>query len=131
MSWFSANQTLIDCPSNSIQLTHLLIRASASDSPDLEIVIHALAFLPLLVEYRYSHQILCGPPDLLVDYFSTVPTYSKPLLVLPLIQTAFGNGVSSTLTLVLYFRTVIPCFYCLLYRFVKCPDGLNICFCYL
>lgn len=33
MSWFSANQTLIDCPSNSILLTPLLIRAFASDPP--------------------------------------------------------------------------------------------------
>jgi hypothetical protein len=67
MSWFSVNQTLIDCPSNSIQLTHLLIRASASDSLIWKIIIDALAFFPLLVEYRYSHQILYGPPDLLVE----------------------------------------------------------------
>lgn len=33
MSRFSANQTLINCRSMSIQLTYLLIRASASDPP--------------------------------------------------------------------------------------------------
>ena len=31
MSWISVNQTLIDCPSSSIQHTHLLIGASASN----------------------------------------------------------------------------------------------------
>src|SRR3954468_23504678 len=93
MSWISENQTFVDCPYNSVQLIypwseHLLLISPIGNHNSFELrrrFIHMLLssdafalFLPL-VEYRYSYQIPCGPPDPLVDYFSTDFAYSETL----------------------------------------------------
>src|SRR3954468_24634390 len=43
----------------------------------------AFALFLLLVEYRYSYQIPCGPPDPSVDYYSTSLAYYKTLQFFP------------------------------------------------
>jgi hypothetical protein len=86
MSWFSAIQTVIDCPTKSFNLS-ILDQSVCFWSFDLKIIIplyfkhqtirvilesDAFAFLLPLTEYRYSHQLRCGSPDPLLDYYLTV-----------------------------------------------------------
>jgi len=83
MSWISVNQTFVNCPYKSVQLVypwsgHLLLISPIGNhnsfvlkhriipmllSPD------AFAFFLLMVEYRYSYQTLCTPPDLRWIFF--------------------------------------------------------------
>ena len=46
MSWFSANQALIDCAATFDLLDHPLIKASVSYLPLLEIVISSVSYIP-------------------------------------------------------------------------------------
>src|ERR1041384_4425972 len=97
MSWISENQTFVDCPYKFVQLIyarseHLLLISSIGNRNSFELrcqIIQMLlssdvltCFLPL-VEYRYSYQIPCGPPDPLVDYDLTDFAYSKTLEFFP------------------------------------------------
>jgi hypothetical protein len=87
MSWFSAIQTFIDCPPKHFNLS-ILDQSVCFWSLVLEIIIplyfkhqtiqailesDASAFFLPLSEYRYSHQLCCGSPDPLLDYYPTVP----------------------------------------------------------
>jgi hypothetical protein len=86
MSWFSAIQTIIDCATKSFNLS-ILDQSVCFWSFDLEIIIllqfkhqtshvflesDASAFFLPLSEYRFSHQLRCGSPDPLLDYYPTV-----------------------------------------------------------
>ena len=91
MSWIPKNQTFVDCPYKSVRLIypwseHLLLISPIGNHNFFELkrwIIRMLLssdafawFLPL-VEYRYSYQIPCGPPDPSVDYCSTDFAYSE------------------------------------------------------
>src|SRR4051812_35445761 len=93
MSWISVNQTFVDCMYQSVQLIypwseHLLLIYPIVNHISFELKLQIIRmllssdafawFLPL-VEYRYSYQIPCGPPDPLVDYYLTDFAYSKTL----------------------------------------------------
>ena len=70
----------------------------------------AFTLFLLLVEYRYSYQIPCGPPDPLVDYDLTDLAYLKNPRVLPVIRIDFGESHPLFLTSVRYFRRCTPYF---------------------
>ena len=140
MSWFSAIQTFIDCPTKCFQLIHpwserlLLILRFGNHNFFLfkhqtnQVILEsdASAFFLPLSGYRYSHQLRCGSPDPLLDFIWQCPSYSITLWVLPLIHSAFGK---------LYPLLGQPCsafelVYLLLKLVVyvtKMPDGLNLC----
>ena len=104
-------------------------------SLDLEIIIPLHLTIELvscfynllpLVEYRCSRQILCGPPDPLLDFIWQRPSYSINLWAFSRIHNAFGK---------LYRLLSQPCSAFELelitskrfwYRILRCPDGLNL-----
>ena len=86
MRWFSTIQTCIDCPTKSFQLIHpwserllLILRLGNHTSlvfkhQTIQVILESndSAFFLPLIEYRYSHQLCCGSPDPLLDYYPTV-----------------------------------------------------------
>ena len=86
MSWFLAIQTFIDCPTKPFLLIHpwsermlLILRFVKHDSfvfkrQTIQVFLEsdASAFFLPLIEYRYSHQLCCGSPDPLLDYYPAV-----------------------------------------------------------
>ena len=86
MSWFSAIQTFIDCPTKCFQLIHpwsevlLLILHFGNHNFFLfkhqtnQVILEsdASAFFLLLSEYQYSHQLCYGSPDPLLGCYPTV-----------------------------------------------------------
>ena len=140
MSWFSAIQTFIDCPTKCFQLIHpwserlLLILRFGNHNFFLfkhqtnQVILESDAstfFLPLS-EYWNSHQLRCGSPDPLLDFIRHRPSYSITLWAFPRVYIAFGK---------LYPLLGQPCsafelVYLLLKLVVyvtKMPDGLNLC----
>src|SRR3954465_10849163 len=93
MSWISENQTFVDCPYKSVQLIYpwpeyLLLISPIGNQNSFELkrrIIQMLlssdasSLFILLVEYRYSYQVPCGPPDPSVGYCSTDFAYSETL----------------------------------------------------
>jgi hypothetical protein len=86
MSWFSAIQTLVDCPTKSFNLSILdqsvcfwsfvleIINPLYFEHQTIQVFLEsdASAFLIPLIERRYSHQLHCGFPDQLLEYYPTV-----------------------------------------------------------
>ena len=63
-----------------------------------------------MVEYRYSYQNLCTPPEISGGLLPTVPLCPKSLMNFPLSKMPPANGIFYSVSSAFYFRTCIPYF---------------------
>ena len=101
--------TLVDCPSKSFHLTcswsehlfpiHQFGNLNSFGYLSIKLfgcsMIWCLTFFLPLIGYRYSHQVLCGPPDPLMGYYPTVSfTFNFreffPWYMMPLVNCVFS-----------------------------------------